>query len=117
MNNFFPSIFYYFIPDAPNCTITRSEEDGEDALICVADGNPDDYKYGWDFKAENETGAEKEFDTRDRNKRSYLILGDVPQKRIYICQANNTVGPGSYCEIAVEGKHLPKFFKCLFEDA
>lgn len=70
----------------------------------MADGNPDDYKYEWDFKSENETDVEKAFDVKERNKRSYLILGDVPQKRTYICRANNTVGSGSYCEITVEGK-------------
>jgi hypothetical protein len=41
-----------------------------------------------------------------RNKRSFLLLGDVPQKRIYVCRANNTVGPGSQCEISVEGEEL-----------
>ncbi|KAG5680757.1 hypothetical protein PVAND_010244 [Polypedilum vanderplanki] len=90
---------------APNCTITRKEVDGEDTLICVADGNPDDYYYEWDFKSDNETDVKKEFNTRVRNKKSYLVLGDVPQKRIYVCRTNNTVGPGSQCEISVEG-HL-----------
>ena len=77
-------------------------------LICVADGNPDDYKYEWDFRSANETEAERVFDTEIRNKKSYLKLGDVPQKRTYICRANNTVGPGTYCEITVEGKYCMK---------
>jgi hypothetical protein len=77
-------------------------------LICEADGNPDDYKYEWDFRSANETEAERVFDTEIRNKKSYLKLGDVPQKRTYICRANNTVGPGTYCEITVEGKYCMK---------
>lgn len=105
-------IFFYIIHlqlihiDAPNCTITRKEDDGEDTLICVADGNPEDYQYEWDFKSENETDVDKELDYKTRNKKSYLTLGDVPQKRIYVCRANNTVGPGSQCEISVEGKQF-----------
>lgn len=90
---------------APNCTITRKEEDGEDTLICVADGNPDDYKYEWDFKPENETDVDKTLEPDNRNKKSYLKLGDVPQKRIYRCRADNIVGAGTYCERVVEG-HL-----------
>ncbi|KAL7033530.1 hypothetical protein ACKWTF_007630 [Chironomus riparius] len=90
---------------APNCTITRKEEDGEDTLICVADGNPEDYQYIWEFSSENETDINKKLDYKTRNKKSYLILGDVPQKRVYICRSNNTVGTGSQCEISVEG-HL-----------
>lgn len=92
------------MPDAPNCTIIEEQEDGERALICVADGNPDEYKYEWDFKSENETDVDKQLDFKNRNTRSYLKLGDVPQKRTYVCRANNTVGPGTYCDITVEGK-------------
>jgi hypothetical protein len=40
-----------------------------------------------------------------RNKKSYLILGDVPQRRTYVCRANNTVGAGTQCEISVDGKY------------
>lgn len=94
------------MPDAPNCTITRKKEDGEDLLICMADGYPDDYKYEWDFTAENETNVNKTLDVDFRNKRSYLKLGDVPQMRTYICHANNTVGEGSICKITVVGKYM-----------
>jgi hypothetical protein len=78
----------------------------EDALICMADGNPQDYVYGWEYKSENESDVEREpLQAKMRlDKSSYLILGDVPQKRIYVCHANNTVGLGSKCEIVVEGK-------------
>lgn len=80
-------------------------------LICVADGNPDDYKYEWEYKSENETETARTFNEEYRNKRSYLKLGEVPRKRVYVCRANNTVGAGSYCEITVEGKHcLDPFF-------
>ncbi|CRK99567.1 CLUMA_CG012880, isoform B [Clunio marinus] len=100
---------------APNCTITRSEEEGDDTLICVADGNPTDYKYEWDFKSENETENES-FDFEIRDTKSYLRLGDVPNKRVYYCRANNSVvdlvGPGSFCEITVEG-HLMWYQKPL----
>lgn len=77
-----------------------------DTLICTADGNPDDYIYGWEYKSENESSeAEREpLKTKDRNKKSHLSLGESPQKRIYVCHANNTVGQGSRCEIIVEGK-------------
>lgn len=72
----------------------------------MADGNPEDYKYEWDYKSENETDADQG-EGEYRNKKSYLQLGDVPQKRTYYCRANNTVGPGTYCEITVEGNaHL-----------
>jgi hypothetical protein len=97
------------MPDAPNCTINRNEEDGEDTLICVADGNPDEYNYKWDFKSENETEADKIFDAVYRNKKSYLKLGDVPTKRHYTCISNNTVGLGTMCEITVEGKQTFMF--------
>jgi hypothetical protein len=79
-------------------------------LICTADGNPEDYQYQWDFKSENETDVDRDqLQYKTRHKKSYLILGDVPQKRIYVCRANNTVGPGLQCEISVEGKQRQKF--------
>lgn len=77
-------------------------------LICVADGNPDDYKYEWDLKSENETDADRGLYAEQHDKRSYLKLGDGPQKRTFTCRANNTVGAGTYCEITIEGKE--KFF-------
>lgn len=110
----FSFIFYHIYLDAPNCTITRKEEDGEDTLICAADGNPEDYQYEWDFKSDNESEADKNFNIGTRNKKSYLLLGDVPQKRVYVCRANNTVGLGSQCEISVEGKHCLYSFTGFF---
>ena len=74
-------------------------------MICVADGNPEDYQYLWEFSSENETDVDKELNYKTRNKKSYLILGVVPQKRVYVCRADNTVGIGSHCEISVEGKY------------
>lgn len=75
-------------------------------LICTANGNPEDYVYGWEFKSENESDTEKDplQAVMRQDKRSYLTLGIVPQKRIYVCHANNTVGQGLKCEITVEGK-------------
>lgn len=91
--------------DTPNCTITLEEVDEKDTLICTANGNPEDYVYGWEFKSENESDTEKDPLQGDmRNKKSYLTLDIVPQKRIYVCHANNTAGQGSRCELAVEGK-------------
>lgn len=75
-------------------------------MICTADGNPEDYVYEWEYKSENESDVEREplLAKMRQDKRSYLTLGEFPQKRIYVCHANNTVGQGSRCEIIVEGK-------------
>lgn len=81
-------------------------------MICTAEGNLEDYAYGWEYKSENESDIVREplLAFMRQDKRSYLTLGDVPQKRIYVCHANNTVGQGSKCEIIVEGK----IFKFIF---
>lgn len=97
--------FLSFYTDAPNCTITRQDIEGEDTLICRADGYPHQYDYVWEFKSENET-ADEQLRADVQNKKSYLTLGnDFHEKRVYRCIANNTVGNGTYCEIQVAG-HL-----------
>jgi hypothetical protein len=90
---------------APNCTITREKIEGEDTLICRADGNPQIYDYMWEFKSENET-VDIQLRGELRNRKSFLLLNDdFHEKRVYRCIANNTVGNGTYCEIQVAG-HL-----------
>ena len=97
-------IFHQFITDKPSCTITLSKENGESTLICSANGNPDDYKYKWDFAWVDEPEYESAVEVRHHDKKSYLKLGKFPRERTHSCRATNSIGPGSICEINVEGK-------------
>lgn len=92
----------FLYQDSPNCTIKHDSKD-DDKLICVADGNPSDYAYEWDFKSENETEP-KEMKYETKGKISVLTLENSSYRRIYMCRANNSVGSGSFCELTVEGE-------------
>lgn len=100
---------FFHNTDKPNCTIERDEVDGDDTLICIADGNPDDYKYEWDYKSENETEEKQSLNFKSRGKKSYLTLESVGFRRTYYCRANNTlgavgnIGEGMFCEITIDG--------------
>jgi len=73
--------------------------------------------FSWSIKAENETveslgsGDKKTFEDRS----FYILQEDYAIARTYRCVANNTVGPGAFCEIEVAGelrlrwKRFPKY--------
>ncbi|XP_030572924.1 uncharacterized protein LOC115771379 [Drosophila novamexicana] len=87
----------------PRCEIERREIDDQDTLICTAYGNPQEADFSWSIKAENETvetlgaGDKKTF----ADKSFYILQEDYAIARTYRCVANNSVGPGAFCEIEV----------------
>ncbi|EDV97314.1 GH16788 [Drosophila grimshawi] len=87
----------------PRCEIERQEIDDQDTLICTAYGNPAEADFSWSIKAENETvetlgsGDKKTYVDRS----FYILQEDYAIARTYRCVANNSVGPGAFCEIEV----------------
>ncbi|XP_050742543.1 uncharacterized protein LOC108030804 isoform X3 [Drosophila biarmipes] len=87
----------------PRCEIERREIDDQDTLICTAYGNPVESDFSWTIKADNETvedlgsGDKKSFS----EKSFYVLQADYAISRTYRCVANNTIGPGTFCEIEV----------------
>lgn len=67
--------------------------------------------FSWSIKAENETveslgsGDKKTYE----EKSYYVLQEDYAIARTYRCVANNTAGPGAFCEIEVAGvyKKMP----------
>lgn len=67
--------------------------------------------FSWSIKAENETveslgsGDKKTYE----EKSYYILQEDYAIARTYRCVANNTAGPGAFCEIEVAGvyKKMP----------
>lgn len=63
--------------------------------------------FSWSIKAENETveslgsGDKKAFE----DKSYYILQEDYAIARTYRCVANNTAGPGAFCEIEVAGEY------------
>ncbi|XP_017474727.1 PREDICTED: uncharacterized protein LOC108365246 [Rhagoletis zephyria] len=87
----------------PRCEIERHEIDDQDTLICTAFGNPVEADFSWSIKAENDSaewlGSGERQDFIDK---SFYVLDDgYAIARTYRCVANNTVGPGTFCEIEV----------------
>lgn len=62
--------------------------------------------FSWSIKAENETveslgsGDKKAYE----DKSYYILQEDYAIARTYRCVANNTAGPGAFCEIEVAGE-------------
>ncbi|XP_054086401.1 uncharacterized protein LOC105214792 isoform X2 [Zeugodacus cucurbitae] len=87
----------------PRCAIERDEIDDQDTLICTAFGNPVEADFSWSIKAENDSAEWLgSGERRGFADRSYYVLDDdYAIARTYRCVANNTVGPGSFCEFDV----------------
>ncbi|XP_067643047.1 hemicentin-1 isoform X4 [Eurosta solidaginis] len=87
----------------PRCEIERHEIDDQDTLICTAFGNPVESDFSWSIKAENDSaewlgnGERQGF----KDKSFYVLDVGYAIARTYRCIANNTVGPGTFCEIEV----------------
>ncbi|XP_036226718.2 uncharacterized protein [Bactrocera oleae] len=87
----------------PRCDIERHEIDDQDTLICTAFGNPVEADFSWSIKAENDSAEWLGSGERQgfTDKSFYVLDDDYAIARTYRCVANNTVGPGSFCEIEV----------------
>ncbi|XP_054735884.1 uncharacterized protein LOC129242947 isoform X2 [Anastrepha obliqua] len=87
----------------PRCEIERHEIDDQDTLICTAFGNPVEADFSWSIKAENDSAEWLGTGERQGYKdKSFYVLDDgYAIARTYRCIANNTVGPGTFCEIEV----------------
>jgi len=93
----------------PECSVMQIENEDEIQLSCVAKSNPaEGITFGW-----IRTGGNQSQHLTDGIKKagltSFLTL-NLHEDNFgkYICQANNTVGPGVPCEIEVQGIGLLK---------
>jgi len=93
----------------PECSVMQIENEDEIQLSCVAKSNPTEgVTFGW-----IRTGGNQSQYLTDGIKKagltSFLTL-NLHEDNFgkYICQANNTVGPGVPCEIEVQGIGLLK---------
>ncbi|XP_066154008.1 uncharacterized protein nrm [Euwallacea fornicatus] len=88
------AIVYFNVMYPPDCTITRTKKDGNDALLCTVQANPQEVTFSWKAREGNETFIlnDNSYIIQDGLK-SYLILDStVDVKRIYQCTANNSIG-------------------------
>lgn len=75
--------------------------------------------FSWSIKAENETveslgsGDKKAYE----DKSYYILQEDYAIARTYRCVANNTAGPGAFCEIEVAGECKDAFKNIRREQA
>ncbi|XP_043484947.1 hemicentin-1 isoform X4 [Leptopilina heterotoma] len=91
---------YINVQYKPECRIERERRDGQDYIVCSAEGNPKESDFTWTLKVGN--------DTFDQNAeihegKSYILLEDLNKFRTYICVANNSIGFSNECELDVPG--------------
>ena len=103
------NLFINSFADKPECSVMQIENEDEIQLSCVAKSNPTEgVTFGW-----IRTGGNQSQYLTDGIKKagltSFLTL-NLHEDNFgkYICQANNTVGPGVPCEIEVQGIGLLK---------
>ncbi|KAL1502354.1 hypothetical protein ABEB36_007505 [Hypothenemus hampei] len=101
------AVVYFNVMYAPECSITRTEKDGNPALLCTVQANPQEVTFFWKAREGNETYniVENSYIIPDGLK-SFLILDStVDTKRTYQCFANNSVGFNDKqpCEMDVAG--------------
>ncbi|XP_049818622.1 hemicentin-1 isoform X3 [Aethina tumida] len=97
---------YFNVQYPPSCTITITEKDGNTALVCTADANPQEVTFTWKVKEFNDTSIESTNIIQEGLK-SFLILdSSIDTSRTYLCYANNTIGMSNGCEKDVAG-YLP----------
>lgn len=79
----------------------RERMDGQDYIVCSAEGNPKESDFTWTLKVGNDT-----FDqiAEMREGKSYILLEDLNKFRTYICVANNSIGFSNECELDVPGQ-------------
>ncbi|KAJ3660556.1 hypothetical protein Zmor_004998 [Zophobas morio] len=90
----------------PECKIERGEVDSSQALICKADGNPNEMTFYWTIVDQNKTldlnpsGGKTDY--------SYVYLDSSRTTDIeYQCVANNTIKASDPCSIKIAGSKLP----------
>ncbi|XP_043484948.1 hemicentin-1 isoform X5 [Leptopilina heterotoma] len=92
---------YINVQYKPECRIERERRDGQDYIVCSAEGNPKESDFTWTLKVGN--------DTFDQNAeihegKSYILLEDLNKFRTYICVANNSIGFSNECELDVPAR-------------
>ncbi|VEN48716.1 unnamed protein product, partial [Callosobruchus maculatus] len=97
---------YFNVQYAPECSIATAEKDGNPALVCSADANPQEVTFIWKVRELNETFVETS-NIKQEGLKSYLFLdSSIDTTRTYICYVNNTVGLSQACERDVEAPPL-----------
>ncbi|VEN48717.1 unnamed protein product, partial [Callosobruchus maculatus] len=95
---------YFNVQYAPECSIATAEKDGNPALVCSADANPQEVTFIWKVRELNETFVETS-NIKQEGLKSYLFLdSSIDTTRTYICYVNNTVGLSQACERDVEDR-------------
>nr|XP_023026368.1 titin-like [Leptinotarsa decemlineata] len=89
--------------DAPECSITTVDRDGNPSLVCTAQANPSDVSFVWRVRELNETFIETNNIIQEGLKSFLLLDSSVDNFRTYLCYANNSIGVGVPCERDVAG--------------
>ncbi|KAK4872366.1 hypothetical protein RN001_014395, partial [Aquatica leii] len=91
----------------PQCVLTKGEYNGQPALLCIVDANPNKVSFTWKIQGANDT-IDEQLNTRQEGIRGFLLLDSgIETLRTYQCYANNSAGIGGRCIIDVTGEAAP----------
>ncbi|XP_051156595.1 hemicentin-1 isoform X3 [Leptopilina boulardi] len=92
---------YINVQYKPECRIERERRDGQDYIVCSAEGNPKESDFIWTLKVGNDTFDQN---AEIHDGKSYILLEDLNKFRTYICVANNSIGFSNECELDVPAR-------------